>query len=187
MTPRLGYPVFTGLATQVSLDWLPRFHWIGYPVFTGLGTQFSLDWVPRFHWIGYPGFTGLATQVSLIWVSEVAGSALPVHLLCLSTPSFDNYEVQGDVDRFWRDPSFRSYFKVVHILNDICPYWSQVSLTLALAVERYIIICHGTKAKSILSTRNRILFYIAVGFSSFLGPALIMGHYGATGVTQVRI
>ena len=60
-------------------------------------------------------------------------------------------------------------------------------LTMALAIERYILICHGAKAEFMLTNRNRAFFYVAVGIVSFLGPALIMVHYGVTGVQQVEI
>ena len=99
-----------------------------------------------------------------------------------------NHNFNGiETPRYWKDPSFRQIFKVVHIMTDICPYWSQVTLTLAFALERYILICHGMKAEQLLSTKNRIIFYVAVGVFSFFVPSLIMTHYAFTGSIQASL
>ena len=63
-------------------------------------------------------------------------------------------------EEYWRKvPVFQRQLKYVRVLVDICPYWIQIVLNLALAVERYILICRGTDAKTLLSQKRRRFFY----------------------------
>ena len=103
--------------------------------------------------------------------------------------SFDNYKESRRSyfysDTWWyKDPSFRHEFGVIHLLTDVCPYWSQVSLTLALAIERYILICKSTSAQSLLTTKKRLMFYGAVALTGFLPPALILSHHILSGIDR---
>ncbi|XP_075261660.1 uncharacterized protein LOC142353313 [Convolutriloba macropyga] len=56
-------------------------------------------------------------------------------------------------------PQHTMFFQFFHIVSDIAPYWTQVVLTLAMAIERYFLICRATRSGNIISKRNRKLVY----------------------------
>ena len=60
---------------------------------------------------------------------------------------------------------------------DISSYWSQLTFTLAIALERCIIIVGGTKASVILKKRNRVIFYVIVLVVISITPALVMWDF----------
>ena len=76
-------------------------------------------------------------------------------------------------------------------MSDVCSYWSQTTLLLAFGIERYILICKGTQAETLLNTRNRILFYIATILCSFAIPLWVLLHHymlgGSADVSNPRL
>ena len=112
-------------------------------------------------------------------------------LLCLLL-SFDNYEMfpnKHSYSSYWwrKDPNFRKEFRIVRLLTEVCPYWFQVMLALALSIERYILICKSTSAKTLLTAKTRLVFYGAVSVTGLLLPSLITFHYVLTGLDRVRV
>ena len=63
------------------------------------------------------------------------------------------------VQHIFGDPIYSEFFRFFHIVSDVAPYWSQVILTLAMAVERYVLICKGSESGNILSNRRRKILY----------------------------
>ena len=83
----------------------------------------------------------------------------------------------------WNDPSFRPLFKIVHIMSDVCSYWTQTVLLLAFGIERFILICKGPQAKVLLSKRKRLVFYLCTVCLSFLTPVWVLIHFYFLGGT----
>ena len=75
-------------------------------------------------------------------------------------------------------PEFFKLYRTVHVISEVYPYWIQVTLTLALAIERYVLIVKGVDAKQILTKRNRKIFYFFVAVLGFVPPSLIMTQMG---------
>ena len=50
------------------------------------------------------------------------------------------------------------------------PYWSQIFLTAGIAVERFILICHGAKADIWLSKQNAIVYNMCITILAFAFP-----------------
>ena len=63
---------------------------------------------------------------------------------------------------------------IIHLryFLDLSSYWSQMVLTLALAIERYIIIVRAHDSAILLSKRRRVLFYSLTIFTCCLIPLL---------------
>ena len=57
---------------------------------------------------------------------------------------------------------------------DFTGYWSQLIFTLALAIERYILIVQGRRATSILNKRRRLFFYGVVMVVVIIPLPLVM-------------
>ena len=72
-------------------------------------------------------------------------------------------------------------------MSDVVPYWSQVTLTLAFALERYVLIVKGKEAAVILNKRKRKLLYSAVIFLGFVPPSLIVAQIGYRMAHGVRL
>ena len=113
------------------------------------------------------------------------------HKKSASDWSYDNYEdyriyINYGVAEWWmKEPNFRQSFRIIHILTDVCPYWSQASLILAIAVERYILICKGAEAEAKLTKRNRLMFYGAVLCLGSIVPILIIIQHLVPGIVRV--
>ena len=56
----------------------------------------------------------------------------------------------------------------VKLISDFFSYWSQVNITLAIAVERFVLIVYATSSESILSKNRRLKFYIFTILSIFI-------------------
>ena len=50
------------------------------------------------------------------------------------------------------------------ILSEVLPHYSQCTLMLLIAAERYILICFPTTAKQILNRKRRVIGYVFVTF-----------------------
>ena len=50
------------------------------------------------------------------------------------------------------------YAGLIQYAMENYPHWSHGLLTVAIALERYVLICHPADSQSILSRTNRILF-----------------------------
>ena len=75
---------------------------------------------------------------------------------------------------------------MLRVFIDVYPYWSQVFLTLALAIERFILICHGEKAEQWLSkARRKMLYFVAMALS-FVFPTAILADFVSDSSTHVR-
>ena len=88
-----------------------------------------------------------------------------------------------DNDELWNDPSFRPVFKIVHIMSDICSYWTQIGLLMAFAIERYILICKGNESEILLSKRNRLILYTGTVVCGFVPPTWVVVHFYMLGGT----
>ena len=99
---------------------------------------------------------------------------------CESVDDYDytDEEIISSGNIAWmRAPDFRQTLKAVHLISDIVPYWCQIVQLLAMAIERYILICKATSSNQLLSKRRRKTFYTIVVLLSFLIPALIFAEY----------
>ena len=88
-----------------------------------------------------------------------------------------------DYSNMQRGPNFMNIYRLVRILSEVVPYWCQIVLTIALAVERYILIVLGARAEMMLSKRNRLVFYSAVILLS-LAPSVVLSLSGFFRTTQ---
>ena len=70
--------------------------------------------------------------------------------------------------------SFLWIVDFLRVLIDVTTYWSQLVITFAIAIERYILIFHGTESMSILSPHRRRKFYSVVVCVVFLLPLCVM-------------
>ena len=87
---------------------------------------------------------------------------------------YDYYISEDDYGQeHWRTtPTFQRALKYIHVIFDVCPYWTQVTLILALAIERYILICRGSDSTILLSRNRRRIFYAITVILSILVPFL---------------
>ena len=111
----------------------------------------------------------------------------------LSLKSFNDYDYSDEQilnsnNLAWRRaPNFKQTLKAVHLISDIVPYWCQIFQLLAMAFERYILICKGTESDQLLSKRRRIIFYTLTVILSFFAPALITVEYVYFEIRKVSI
>ena len=79
-------------------------------------------------------------------------------------------------DKHWDMKSIDTYFKFDYLIRsfrlipDFTNYWTQLVLILALAIERYILICRGADAPSLMRFSNRMKAYSVVIFLCILMP-----------------
>ena len=66
---------------------------------------------------------------------------------------------------------------ILRLITDFTIYWSQLVVTLAVALERYILIVYGTKSKAILRTQRRKTFYSIVIFIVVILPVLVIADF----------
>ena len=62
----------------------------------------------------------------------------------------------------------------LRVLTDISTYWTQLVVTLAIAIERYILITWGKNAKTILTPKRRRRMYLIVIIVVVIIPLLVM-------------
>ena len=84
-------------------------------------------------------------------------------------------------------PQHTMFFQFFHIVSDIAPYWTQVVLTLAMAIKRYILICRATRSGNIISKRNRKLVYCGLMAAIFGICGGILFQHGYRVVKEVKI
>ena len=111
----------------------------------------------------------------------------------LSLKSFNDYDytdeqILNSNNLAWRRaPDFKQTLKAVHLISDIVPYWCQIFQLLAMAIERYILICKGSVSDQLLSKRRRIIFYSLTVILSFFAPILIIVEYVYFEIRKVSI
>ncbi|XP_075262810.1 uncharacterized protein LOC142354412 [Convolutriloba macropyga] len=118
-------------------------------------------------------FSGI---ISIVYYSLEIASAINkfcgyVHWgLTLTTDEFDNYRFCLNL------PSSDAHLnKVSGLLQTILenyPYWAQIFIAVAIALERYIFICHGVKADEYLKEFNRYVLFSITILLSFGIPSL---------------
>ena len=85
-------------------------------------------------------------------------------------------------EEYWRKHAvFQLQLKYIHVVFDVCPYWTQILLTLSLAIERYILICRGSDAKTILSQKRRKTAYCLIVLMIAVLPALSVVYLAELG------
>ena len=70
-----------------------------------------------------------------------------------------------------------SLHNIMKYIPDYYSYWSQVFLMVTLSMERYIIICHGSNAKSILTNRRRKIVYGITLTACCVVPSVYLADY----------
>ncbi len=68
------------------------------------------------------------------------------------------------------------------ILAEVLPHYTQCILMLLMAIERYVIVCHPTRADSILSRKRRIAMYVFATISLTAVCTLLSSHYFNTAI-----
>ncbi|XP_063725391.1 uncharacterized protein LOC134853345 [Symsagittifera roscoffensis] len=71
----------------------------------------------------------------------------------------------------------RNFWKILKYIPDYFSFWSQTFTISAIALERYILIVHGSQAKTILSSRRRNILYGLTVAASLLVPFLYIPDY----------
>ena len=59
---------------------------------------------------------------------------------------------------------------LIRNMIELYPFWAQIFLTVAMAVERYILICCGNGTTQLLSRRRRFLFYSIISILTIAMP-----------------
>ncbi len=122
-------------------------------------------------------------------------SKMDVHLCWWPVEHYDtdyDYEYEYEYDGVelwsWTAPQWSSIGGIFwknsgpRILSEVIPHYTQCILTLVIAIERFILICHPTRAKQLLSRKKRIVSYVLItalllGLCSFLSyHYLILGQ-----------
>ena len=90
-----------------------------------------------------------------------------------------NHTIKNIKREHWRkSPDFNPPLKLIHLASDVFPYWCQLLQIIAIAAERYILICKGEKAETILNKRNRKIFYFLTITISMIAPVcLLLQHF----------
>ena len=63
---------------------------------------------------------------------------------------------------------------ILRLITDFTIYWSQLVVTLAVALERFILIVYGNNSKVVLSPQRRKKFYSIVIFMVLILPILVI-------------
>ena len=66
---------------------------------------------------------------------------------------------------------------LLRIITDSTTYWTQIVITLAIAIERYILIVTGVRSKTLLSSRRRLCFYAITVFFGCCIPMLYIADF----------
>ena len=83
----------------------------------------------------------------------------------------------------WRGGSFSVLGALIwssespRVLAEVLPHYAQCILTLLIAIERYVIVCHATQAKEILSKIRRIRIYVNATILLTGASAYLSYHY----------
>ena len=100
---------------------------------------------------------------------------------------YSDYAIHNSYTQVWnRAPDFRQTLKAVHLISDIVPYWCQIFQLIAMAVERYILICKGDRAAVLLSNNRRQIFDLFTVILSLIIPATIFAEYVYWEIEKVR-
>ncbi|XP_063725451.1 uncharacterized protein LOC134853389 [Symsagittifera roscoffensis] len=74
-----------------------------------------------------------------------------------------NIKPKGDIAK---------YSGLTRRLIELYPFWAQTILTFGIALGRYILICHGTRAKTLFRQKNRLIYYGILTFTALLIPSM---------------
>ena len=97
---------------------------------------------------------------------------LDFYITCISHA---NFTLSDDSEKTYANTS-----KLVHVaiftrlILDVATFWTQALFCVALALERYIYIVEGTRAKQILTPQRRLKFYSGILTLSLSVPVFVV-------------
>ena len=104
--------------------------------------------------------------MNLIRVKKYLDCHFPLHFATQRAPK------GNETITFYPLQKIGDEIDLFRLITDSTTYWTQIMFMLAIAIERYILIVTGHKAKSLLSHKRRLCFYVITVLFSVSVPLL---------------